>query len=427
MKKIILFIFAMSLFHLAHAQQTPVPDQSESILVVGATAHIGDGKVIENSAIGFDKGKITFVGKAADVKQADYKKVVDATGKHVYPGLIAPNTTIGLNEIGAVRATRDSREVGYFNPSVRSIIAYNTDSRVTPTVRSNGVLMAQVVPEGGLVSGQSSIVQLDAWNWEDAAYKTDEGIWVDWPSPYSRSGWWAEPGGISANKNYAKTITTLKDHFKEAKAYSEGTPKSTNLKMEAMKGLFDRTKTLFIGTDWVKGMMDAVAFAEEFDLNYVLVGAEDAYQIVDFLKEHDVKVILSQTQRLPNRQHEDVDQPFKTPAALEKAGITYCLMYADYWQTRNLPFQAGQAVAFGLDKEAALKSVTLNTAKILGIDKTVGSLETGKDATLIISNGDVLDQLTNQVTHAFIRGKEIDLDNKQKALYRKFKEKYEGQ
>ena len=193
-----------------------------------------------------------------------------------------------------------------------------------------------------------------------------------------------------------------------------------------MRGLFDKSKQLYIRTDWVKGMMDAVAFAEEQGVDYVLVGAEDAWQIVDFLKEHDVKIALSRTQRLPNRQHEDIDQPFKTPAALEKAGITYSLMYADYWQTRNLPFQAGQAVAFGLDKEAALKSITLNAAKVLGIEKTVGSLETGKDATLIVSEGDVLDQLTNQVTHAFIQGKEIDLDNKQKALYRKFKQKYEN-
>jgi imidazolonepropionase-like amidohydrolase len=426
MKKIFLLILAMSLLQWAGAQQTPAPDQSESILVLGATAHIGNGTLIENSAVGFDKGKITFVGKAADIKKADFKQVIDATGKHVYPGLIAPNTTTGLSEIEAVRATNDDTEVGYFNPNVRSIIAYNTDSRVTPTIRSNGVLMAQIVPKGGLVAGLSSVVELDAWNWEDAAYKMDDGIWVNWPSPYRYSGWWAEPGGISANKDYAKTMAALKEYFTEAKGYLEGTPKVTNLKLEAMRGLFNGSKTLFINTDWVKGMMDAVAFAEEFGLKYVLVGAEDAYQIVDFLKEHDVKVMLAQTHRLPNREHEDVDQPFKTPAALEKAGITFCLMYADYWQVRNLAFQAGQAVAFGLDKEAALKSVTLNTAKILGIDKTVGSLEVGKDATLIISNGDVLDQLTNQVTDAFIRGKAIDLDNKQKALYRKFKQKYEG-
>ena len=204
---------------MAIAQQTPAADQSESILIIGATAHIGNGQVIENSAIGFDKGKITFVGKADAVKKEDYKKVVEVVGKHVYPGLIALSSTLGLNEIEAVRATRDSREVGLFNPSIRAIIAYNTDSRVTPTVRSNGVLMAQIIPQGGLVSGQSSIVELDAWNWEDAAYKMDDGIWLNWPSPYKRSGWWAEPGGLSANKNYAKTITQLKDHFKELRHF----------------------------------------------------------------------------------------------------------------------------------------------------------------------------------------------------------------
>lgn len=426
MKKIIILFLFLGIWQISTAQQTPAPKQSAPILILGATAHIGNGKVIENSAIGFDDGKITFVGNASDVTESDFEEVINAKGKHVYPGLIAPNSELGLQEIEAVRATNDSREVGYFNPSVRALIAYNTDSKVTPTVRSNGILLAQITPTGGFVSGQSSVVELDAWNWEDAAYKTDDGIWATWPSPYERTGWWAEPGGVKENKEYANTIQQLKEHFAEAKAYAASKPKVENLKLEAMKGLFDGSKTLFIKTDWVKGMMDAVAFAESFGVNYVLVGAEDAWQIVDFLKTHNAKIILAQTQRLPNRNHEDIDQPFKTPAALEAAGLTFCLMYSDYWRSRDLPFQAGQAVAFGLDKEAAVKCLTLNTAKILGIDKTVGSLEMGKDATLIVSEGDVLDPLTSQVTVAFIRGKAIDLDNKQKALYRKFKAKYEG-
>ena len=409
----------MSIINLALAQQTPAPPQSEAIMIVGATAHIGDGTVIENSAIGFKDGKITFVGKASDANQSGHK-VVDAKGKHVYPGLIAGNTTIGLTEIGAVRATRDNSEVGIYNPSIRSIIAYNTDSRVTPTVRSNGVLLAQVAPNGGWISGQSSIVQLDAWNWEDAAYKMDDGIWMSFPFPYSFRG------GLKASKDYDKQVQGFKDFFKEAKAYTEGTPTTKNLKFEAMRGLFDGSKQLFIKVDYVKAMMGAIEFAEEFGVKYVLVGARDAWQMTEVLKAHDVKIMLRRTQRLPSHSHEDVDQPFKTPIALENAGITYCLMFNDYWQTRNLPFQAGQAVPFGLDKEAALKSITLNAAKILGIDDTVGSLTTGKDATIIVSSGDVLDQLTNQVTHAFINGRTIDLDNKQKELYRKFKEKYEN-
>jgi imidazolonepropionase-like amidohydrolase len=415
----------MSIFNLALAQQTPASEQSGPIMVTGATVHVGNGTVIENGAIGFDKGKITFVGKASDAK-TDGHEVVDAKGKHVYPGLIAPNTSLGLVEIGAVRATRDNREVGAFNPSIRSIIAYNTDSRVTPTVRSNGVLLAQVVPSGGWISGQSSVVELDGWNWEDAVYKTDGGIWMSWPSVYQWRGWWTAPGGISANKNYNKQVTALKDFVKDAKSYIDGEPKEKNLKFEAMRGLFDGSKQLFIRANQVKAIMGSVDFAEEFGFKYVIVGGEDSWQMTDYLKAHDVKIMLSQTQRLPNRGHEDVDQPFKTPVALQKASISYCIMYNDSWQSRNLPFQAGQAVPFGLTKEQALSSITLNTAKILGIDKTVGSLETGKDATLIISNGDVLDQLTNQVTDAFIQGKAIDLDNKQKALYRKFKTKYDA-
>ncbi|MGB0861587.1 MAG: amidohydrolase family protein [Saprospiraceae bacterium] len=423
MKKILLFIFALSVFQFAQAQQTPAPEQSGAIMVVGATAHIGNGTVIENSAIGFDKGKITFIGKASEANQAGHK-VIDAKGKHVYPGLIGGNTSLGLVEIEAVRSTRDNAEVGAFNPSIRSVIAYNTDSRVTPTVRSNGVLMVQVVPSGGWISGQSSIVELDGWNWEDASYKTDDGIWMAWPQPYARSGWWAEPGGVSANKKYQEQIRTLKDFFKDAKSYIDGEPKVKNLKFEAMRGLFDGSKQLFIKTNYVKAIMSAVEMAEEFGVKYVIVGGQDAWQMTDYLKKHNTRIMLSKTQRLPNRDHEDVDQAFKTPVALQKAGIEYCIMFNDAWQVRNLPFQAGQAVPFGLSKEEALSSVSLNVAKILGIDKTVGSLEKGKDATLVVSNGDILDPLTNQVTHAFIQGKAIDLDNKQKKLYRKFKAKY---
>lgn len=408
----------------ANAQQVPAPPQGKAIVITGATVHVGNGDVIENGAVAFDEGKITFVGATNKAPQ-EGAQVIDAKGKHVYPGLIAPFTRLGLVEIGAVRATQDYREAGVFNPSLRSIIAYNTDSRVTPTVRSNGILMAQIVPSGGWVSGQSSVVELDGWNWEDAAYKIDNGIVMSFPAPYQRLGWWAAPGGVKANKDYEKQIKAIKDFLKDAKSYAEGKPKVTNLKFEAMRGVFDGSKRLYISTNYVKAMMSAVEMCKDLGIQeYVLVGAADAWQITDYLKKNEVKIMLARTQRLPNRRHEDVDQPFKTPKALEDAGITYCLMFDDYWKVRDLPFQGGQAVAFGLGKEDALKSMTLNAARVLGIDATVGSLEVGKDATLIISEGDVMDQLTNQVTDAFIRGKAIDLDNKQKALYRKFKAKY---
>ena len=427
MKKIILYILLVVPF-LMNAQNTPAPKQSESILIIGATAHLGTGEAIENSAIGFENGKITFVGTADKADKTAFTTVIDAIGKDVYPGFIAPNNQLGLVEIEAVRATRDDREVGFFNPNIRSIIAYNTDSKVTPTIRSNGVLLSQITPQGGRISGQSSIVQLDAWNWEDATVNTDEGIWMSWPRYYTWTGWWAEPGEIKMNDDYNEQVQAIKDYFKEAKAYANAQPSDEkNLKFEAMKGLFldgEKSKTLYVRVDFSKAMMEVVNFAKAEDIKVVLVGANDAWMITDFLKENDISLIISQTHRLPSREDEDVDMPFKTPKILSDAGINFALSINDMWQQRNLPFQAGHAVGYGLDYEKAVQAVTLNPAEIMGIEDTYGSLETGKSATLFISKGDVLDMRTCEVEQAFIDGREIDLNNKHKALYEKFKAKY---
>ena len=428
MKKGIVFIIMILVGNLSFSQNTPASKQSESILIVGATAHLGTGEAIENSAIGFENGKITFVGKADAVDKSTFTKVINAEGKDVYPGFIAPNNQLGLVEIESVRATRDDREVGFINPSIRSIIAYNTDSKVTPTIRSNGVLLSQVTPLGGLIAGQSSVVQLDAWNWEDAAVQTDEGIWLNWPRYYTWTGWWAEPGEIKMNDNYNDQIQTIKDYFREAKAYATAKPSTEkNLKFEAMKGLFDKSKTLYVKVDFSKAMMEAVNFAKAADIKVVLVGANDAWMITDFLKTNDVPLIISQTHRLPSREDEDVDMPFKLPAILEEAGLTYALMIQDMWQQRNLPFQAGHAVGYGLDYEKAVQAISLNPAKIMGIDEAYGSLEVGKSATLFISKGDVLDMRTSTVEQAFIDGRDINLNNKHKVLYEKYKGKYDNQ
>ncbi len=411
-------LFQISLF----AQQTPAFAQSDAVLIMGATAHLGNGKVIQNSAIGFENGKLILVADANTVRidPTKYPTQINAQGKHVYPGFIAPNTTLGLIEIEAVRATNDMREVGSFNPNLRSIIAYNTDSNITPTVRSNGVLMAQVVPQGGRVSGQSTVVQLDAWNWEDAAYATDEGIHLNWPWSFY---WWNN----RANEDYGDQVDEIKTNFKEAQAYAKNKKvKKTNLKMDAMKGLFNKSKTLYVHANNVKSITEAVLFFKDFGINLVIVGGTDAWMITDLLKENKVAVILGDTHSLPSRSDSDIDESFKTAKRLSEAGVLYAFGMKGAWQQRNLAFQAGQAIGYGLDYEEAITALTLNTAKILGIDKTVGSLEEGKDATLFISEGDALDMRTCKLTQAFIGGREIDLDNKQKALYRKFKQKYEG-
>lgn len=414
--------FAIKLF----GQQTPAPDQSQPVMITGATAHLGNGTVIENSVVGFENGKITVVGKAGEaMDDAKNWQKIDAAGKHIYPGLIAPNSQIGLIEIGAVRATRDADEVGSINPNLRSIIAYNTDSKVTPTVRSNGILLAQVVPVGGIISGTSSIVELDGWNWEDAAYKMDDGVHLNWPSMMTWTGWQEGNPRRVKNKEYEEQLSEIKQFLAEAKAYcQQSSTEDTNLKLAAMCGLFDQSGKLFIHVDDAEGITTAIPFKKEYGVEIVIVGGRDSYRTADLLATHKIPVILYHTQSLPYHHDDDIDQPFKTPKALYDAGVLFAIGGEGYWQQRNLPFQAGQAVGFGLPKEAAIRAMTQSTATILGIDKTVGTLEKGKDATLIISTGDIMDMRTSNIEKAFIRGKDISLDNKQKALYRKFKQKY---
>lgn len=426
MKRIILsYIIALSCT-AAFAQETiyPAPSQANTIYLTNATIHVGNGQVIENGSLAFANGKITAVGRNLSAP-AD-AKVIDLQGKHVYPGVIAPLTTLGLTEVEAVRSTNDFAEVGEINPSVRSLVAYNTDSKVINTLRSNGILLAQVTPEGGLIPGSSSVVQLDAWNWEDAAYKADGAIHFYMPSllpPPSIPGRFPILRDRAAE--FAEKTEKVRAFLREAKAYLlEDRHVETNLKFEAVKKLFTKEQKLFIHCDLVKEMLVAVEFAKEFGIDVVIAGGADSWIIADVLKQHNIAVVLTQPHSLPLTADDDVDQPYKTAAQLQQAGVLFCLSNEGFWQQRNLPFEAGTASTYGLTKEQALSAVTLNTARILGIDKSTGSLEVGKDANISISTGDLLDIRSSVVTQAFIQGREINLDNKQKQLYERYKYKY---
>ncbi|NIG56902.1 amidohydrolase family protein [Chitinophaga sp. Cy-1792] len=402
------------------AQETvsPAPAQEKAVYLTNAVIHVGNGQVISNGTIAFVKGKITAVG--ANITPSGDATVLDLKGQHVYPGVIAPATNLGLVEFESVRATRDEREVGEINPSVRSLIAYNTDSKVINTLRSNGILLACVTPEGGIISGTSSVVQLDAWNWEDAAYKADNALHFYVPRLLSI--------GDASNdplKNAFAKIESVRSFFREAKAYlAESKHEATNLKYEAMRRLFNKEQKLFVHADLEKEMLVAVNFAKEFNIDVVIVGGSDAWRMTDILKSNNIAVILNQPHSLPIMQDDDVDQPYKTAAVLQKAGVLYCLSNEGFWQQRNLGFEAGTAATYGLSKEEALAAVTINAAKILGIDQQTGTLENGKDANIAVSNGDMLDMRSSVITHAFIQGREINLDNKQKQLYRKYEKKY---
>ncbi|MBL7826055.1 MAG: amidohydrolase family protein [Saprospiraceae bacterium] len=421
--------FAGLLIAFTAVAQRPIPakPQSAPILILGATAHLGNGQTIANSAIGFENGKITLVADATTIRldRTKYSKIFDASGKHVYPGFIALNTRLGLVEIDAARPTVDFSDVGAYNPNLRALVAYNTDSDVIPTIRSNGILLAQSTPEGGTMSGTSSVVQLDAWNWEDAAFRADDGHWLNWPAIRTSGGFGSGTPEARNNDQYGKNIEEILRFFEEAKAYAAQTaPEVKNLKFEAMKGLFSQKQALYIRVGNVKAIQDAVLFAKNFGFRTVVVGGEDSWMIADFLKTNNVSVVLAPPQSLPGRDDDDVDQPYKTAAQLHDKGVTFTVTSIGGWRQRNLPFQVGQVCGFGLPKEAAVSAITLNAAKILGIDAACGSLETGKDATLFISEGDALDMRTCIVTAAFIQGREINLDNKHKQLSKRFEEKY---
>ncbi len=416
--------------------QIPVvaPAQKKPVMLVGGTIHTGKGDVIENATIAFVSGKITAVGKTADLKldKSGYE-VIDVTGKQIYPGLIFPNTNIGLTEIGSgVDVANDTREIGEMNPNVRAIAAYNTDSHVIPVLRSNGILIAQIVPVGTLLPGTSSVVQLDAWSWKDAAYKIDNGIQLGWPRKSAAGG---RRGGAdfpmaatAGASTYEKNVELLEKMFTDAVAYAAiEKPADVNLRLESLKGLFDGSKTLFITAAEPKGIIAAVTFGKRYGVKkMVLAGAdESAWSVKDFLKENNIPVLLSDPFSLPKFDYSDIKLPYKLAAMFTKEGILVGLTYSKQAYA-NLPFAAGETVAYGLTKEEALMTVTINSAKILGIDDKTGTLETGKDANIVVSTGDILDMVTNNIEYAFITGRNIDLDDKHKQLYNRFKTKYEN-
>ncbi len=434
MKKIFLSILMLGTILSANSQSNVLPAavQKTVIAIKNATVHTGEGTVIENATIVIENGKITAVGK--DVKVPAGAEVTDAAGKHVYPGLVLPTSNLGLIELSSIKASNDTKEIGDMNPNIRSIVAYNTDSKVINTLRSNGILAANVIPQGDFLAGSSSIVQLDAWNWEDAALQMDGGMHLYMPTLMPRPNFGRfgpMPGGPNAGaalpdpvKEGLEKIEKLKSFFKEAKAYQAAGGNETNLKFEAVKNLFTKKQKFYVHANTVRQMLVALDFVKEFGFDVVIVGASEGWQMADLLKQHNVSVILNQLHSLPTGEDDDVDQPYKTAAALQKAGVLFALSDDDSQNRgRNLAFNAGTAAAYGLTKEQALAAITSSAAKIMGADK-IGSIAVGKDANIIISSGDILDMRTNNVTDAFIQGRKINLDDKQKQLNERYEEKY---
>ncbi|MEN8768599.1 MAG: amidohydrolase family protein [Candidatus Arcticimaribacter sp.] len=430
MKKSLYTLLLFCLGLMVQAQQTPAANQAASLLIQGATLHIGDGTVIENGMIGIADGKILEVGKTG-AQQNTYDNTVDANGQHVYPGFIAANSTVGMVEIDAIRPTNDLNEIGTFLPNIRTIIAYNAESKVVESLRPNGILTAQIVPTRGRIAGSSSIVQLDAWNWEDAGIKVDEGMHIYWPRTYRRGNRTkGEDPLVYDQKNYSKRTAELDQYLAEAKTY-DANAKKEHLPHAALTGALNGSQRVYLHAKEKRQILDGIAFLKKHGIdNIVLVGGDDAHLITAFLKKHDIPVIVSRPHRLPSTEDEDVKLPFKMAKILLDAGLTITIDVSgrmERMNTRNLPFYAGTFAAYGVEKEKAVEMITLSAAKILGVDEQLGSLTVGKDATLFVAKGDALDMRTNQLSHAFIQGRALSLETHQTELWKRYMEKFSRQ
>ena len=431
-------IFTLFLFSLGISNdQIPGEDQKRPIILKGGILHTVSTDIFEGYDILFSKGKIVRIEK--NIMASPETDVYDVFGKHIIPGYIAPITRIGLVEIGLVKQTRDFAERGSFNPNVKANVSYNPDSDLIPITRSNGVLVVNSVPAGGRISGQSSVMMLDGWTWEQATLKHPSGLHINWPSMRINYGANVKKSEKQQKEEIQKSIRDLDHMVRDVRAYFQrikqrsriaGERQKSDLRLESMIPFVVEKKKIFIHADEARQIKSAVEWAKKNDLKIIIVGGSDSWRITDLLVKNNIPVVIDQVEKIPTRRFEPIHLPYKLPFLLKQAGVQFCLNtiigYPNDGNIRNLPNEAMRAAAYGLNKSEALRSITLSTAEILGVDDMIGSLDIGKDATFFISETPPM-EMNPKILMAFIQGKEVDLNNHQKMLYKKYQEKYRRQ
>ncbi len=432
---IILAIVASAAIGLAQDLLPASPPQTGGVMLVGGTVHTVSGETIENGVVGFRDGRITVVADAAIMSRislTDDTRVIDIAGRHVYPGLIAAATRLGLTETESVRATHDYNETGGFTPEVRAVVAVNPDSTLIPVARLNGVLLAGVAPSGGRIPGRAGVIRLHGWTWEDMTVRAEAGLVLAWPSVRTNQGPWRSERGDDEDR-IKRDLDAISRFFDDAGAYARavdaGADLPVDLRLSAMRPYLgeasgEGARPVFIAADDYDQIVSAVSFAQARGLRAVIVGGRDAHLCTELLKAADTAVVIDGTYRFPKRADSPHDEAYALPARLHAAGVRFCITGSDRdGNVRNLPHEAGMAARYGLEPAAAVRAITLGAAEILGVAEDYGSLEQGKSATLIVTTGDVL-EITTNLEHAFIEGRSIDLRSKQTDLRDKFVEKY---
>ncbi|GAB4319641.1 MAG: amidohydrolase [Candidatus Zixiibacteriota bacterium] len=418
---------AVAAFTVQASTQIPGAPQDHPIALVGGTVHTISGADIANGTVLFEDGKITAVGASVPLPEGTER--IDVGGKHVYPGLVDAYSRIGLIEIGSIRATRDYSETGQINPNVRAEVAVNPSSEIIPVTRSNGVLTALAAPSGGIISGKSALLNLDGWTWEDMTLRAPVAMHINWPRMVPYTSWWSRSTPEEQTKQRDETLAELDNAFEEARAYrtAKRAPNAkplNDMRWEAMLPVLDGELPLMVDADGIQQIQAAVAFAQREGAKLIIVGGYDAPKCIDLLARNNVAVIISETYRNPRRRGDYYDAPYTIAKSLSDAGIRFCIAAGGGASNeRNLPYNAARAAAFGLSREEALKAITLYPAEILGAGDRIGSLESGKDATIIVTDGDIL-EIPTHVERAFIQGRSVDLSDKQKLLWQKYQTKY---
>ena len=407
------------------------------LALVGGTVHTVSGATIENGTIVMDGGKITAVG-AGITPPAD-ATVVSIAGKHVYPGFVSANSVLGLTEIESVRGTNDFAETGDVNPNIRSEVEINPSSELIPVARVNGITTALVVPQGGAISGTSALIHLDGWTTEDMTVKAPVALHVNWPNMTPIHAWFIRQSDEEQKKAREEAIANIKKSFDDARAYwtahaaenKPGIPRhDADVKWDAMGRALRGEIPVVFHADRLAQIHAALKFADEEKLtNIMLMGGADAWRMADEINARHISVIADGLLGMPQRRSDAYDENFDVPAKLQAAGIRFCISDGGStfgaMNSRNLPYNAAMAAAFGLSREDALKSVTLWPAQILGVGDRVGSIETGKIADLMVTNGDPL-EITTTVEQVYINGAPISMESRHTRLFHQYDARPKG-
>ncbi|MEQ8330129.1 MAG: amidohydrolase family protein [Longimicrobiales bacterium] len=404
------------------------PAAAQTYAIRGGTIHTLAGDAFVGTVVVRD-GRIAAVGP--DVAVPPGAEIVDATGRHVYPGMFDAISGLGLTEIGAVDVTNDSEEQGDFNPHLQAATAVHPATEHIPVARANGITHTMAAPDGGIIPGQASLVGLDGWTVEEMNIEAGAGMVINYPSMDRGRGFFrfgpARPFS-EVREGYEENVRRLDQWMEAGRAYAralEAGRAEPNLELEAMARVVNGDIVVLLNADSERDIRNAVTWAEEQGIRYVLTGASEGWKAAEFLAEHEVPVILGPSQAMPGGPDAAYDEAYANAGRLHAAGVKIAFATFNSADSRTLPYEAAMAVPFGLPQEAALQAVMRNGAEMLGMGDRLGTIEEGKLANLIVTDGNPL-EIQTQVLDLFILGRQVSTDNKHRSLYEKYRARPRG-